>query len=152
MDFHVCSNKIQDWVVVWNMFYFSIYIRHNHPTFIFSEGFKPPTRRISLGFFALDRHMLQSRQDHLPFVRVWEIGANMGDCSFLATGKQWYTVHGFLRISQTIFGRVTIGCSQPKVGTHHFKTSNMGAYKNHTGLQCNSDLHMVFNKSSSITL
>jgi hypothetical protein len=62
----------------------------------FSEGFKPPTRRISLGFFAfLDRHMLQSRKDHLPFVRVWEIGANMGDCSFLATGKQWYTVHGF---------------------------------------------------------
>lgn len=25
-----------------------------------------------------------NKQDHLPFVRVWEIGANMGDCSLLA--------------------------------------------------------------------
>ena len=34
-----------------------------------------------------------SRRDRLPFVRVWEIGANMGDCSVLAVDSRTYSLY-----------------------------------------------------------
>ena len=40
------SRKRQFWLMVWNIFYFSIYWECHHPNWLsyFSDGFKPPTR------------------------------------------------------------------------------------------------------------